>query len=431
MSIDVAAERFSDAPELGRPSRVRRVVLVPWTHDERPQALWSFLHFFALMCAYYVVRPVRDEMGVVYGAGRLQWLFSATFVASFLAVLVFGWAASRLSLSRLIAWTYAVLSSSLAGFYLWLRVDGFSTVAAPAFFVWVGVFNLFAVSVFWSLMADLYTPEQGRRLFGFIAAGGGAGTLVGPVVAVGVSSTIGPTYLLAVAVVLLGAAYWASTRRARTGAPNNRDETACGDGAFDGFQRTMRSPVLLGVGVFVVGSAMLSTMLYFQQLHTAADRFADPEARASFFAAVDFGVNLIAVVVQLGVAWRVTARVGLSGSLAITPCLVAVGLSALLLSPGLPLLVAVVVVQRAGNFSLVRPGKEVLFTTVDRASRFTAKSVLDTVVYRGSDALGSWCAALVYASGSGHWSLSLAGLPIAVLVCVTGFILGRIHDRGN
>ncbi len=189
---------------------------VPATHEERAAALWSFAYFFTLLAGYYVLRPLRDQMGIAGGVRNLPWLFTATFVTLIVAQPLYGALVARLPRARFIPVVYHFFAANLVLFWLLLTFDVASVFVARVFFVWVSVFNLFVVAVFWSVMADLFTSEQGKRLFGFIGAGGTAGALLGPVITIGLSVPLGPTNLLIAAIVFLELAVYCSYRLERT-----------------------------------------------------------------------------------------------------------------------------------------------------------------------------------------------------------------------
>src|SRR6185503_8740492 len=180
--------------------------------EEVRALLWSFAYFFSLLAAYYILRPLRDEMGVAGGVRNLQWLFTATFVTMLAAVPCYGALVARLPRRRFIPLVYHFFVANLALFWLLLTLGVERETVARVFFVWISVFVLFAVSVFWSFMADVWRSEQGKRLYGFIAAGGSAGALAGPAITIGLAGTIGAVNLLIVAALLLEAAVLCSRR---------------------------------------------------------------------------------------------------------------------------------------------------------------------------------------------------------------------------
>src|SRR5580693_2930079 len=176
---------------------------VPATTQERSAALWSFAYFFTLLAGYYVLRPVRDQMGIAGGVRNLPWLFTATFLSLLVAQPLYGELVARLPRVKFISIVYHFFVANLVMFWVLLTFDVEWVIVARVFFVWVSVFNLFAVAVFWSFMADLFTAEQSKRLFGFIGAGGTAGALLGPIITIGLSVPLGAVNLLIAAAVLL------------------------------------------------------------------------------------------------------------------------------------------------------------------------------------------------------------------------------------
>ena len=177
--------------------------IVPATPADRAAALWSFAYFFTLLAGYYVLRPLRDQMGIAGGVRNLPWLFTATFVTLLVAQPLYGALVAKLPRARFIPIVYHFFVANLALFWLLLTLDIATVIVARVFFVWLSVFNLFAIAVFWSFMADLFTAEQGKRLFGFIGAGGTAGGLLGPVITIWLSVPLGPVNLLVVAAIFL------------------------------------------------------------------------------------------------------------------------------------------------------------------------------------------------------------------------------------
>ncbi len=225
---------------------------LPATPEERAAALWAFAYFFTLLAGYYVLRPLRDRMGIAGGVKALPWLFTATFVTLLVAQPLYGALVARLARARFIPIVYHFFVANLALFWLLLTLDVATVVVARVFFVWVSVFNLFAVAVFWSFLADIFTSEQGKRLFGFIGAGGTAGALLGPIITIGLSVPLGPTNLLIAAIVLLELAVFCAHRLERTANAQTRHRARrsepLGGSAFAALPELFRSPYLLGVG---------------------------------------------------------------------------------------------------------------------------------------------------------------------------------------
>ncbi|MFQ5915235.1 MAG: NTP/NDP exchange transporter [Nitrospinota bacterium] len=423
--------------------------------DEEIRALlWSFAYFFCLLCSYYILRPLRDEMGIAGGVKNLQWVFTGTFVAMLLAVPLFGAAAARLPRRRLLPLVYYFFIANLWIFFLLFATETRVPQVARAFFIWVSVFNLFVVSVFWTFMADLFTNEQARRLFGFIAAGGSAGALVGSSLTAGLALLLGPVHLLLISILLLAAAVFCIHRLLRWVDRRERHHAVrwqgaalpaqpereghglegaggapVGGGMWTGVKLVFRSPYLLGICLYIWLYTSLSTFLYFEQAHIVRDAFDDPAKRTALFATLDLAVNVLTIGTQLFLTGRVVAAVGLPAALALVPALVFVGFAGLGLFPTLVVLAAFQVVRRAGNFAIARPAREMLFTVVPREEKYKSKNFIDTVVYRGGDAVSGWLFAGLSAIGLGLSAISFLAVPLAAGWAVTGLLLGKRNER--
>ncbi len=409
---------------------LRRMVDVK--RDEIALVLWSFAYFFCLLAAYYMIRPVRDEMAVQYGAERLQHLFTATFLTMVAIIPVFGWLASRLPVNRLLPVVYVTFAALLAAFHAVL-VSGVERVAvAPYFFVFVSVFNLFVVSVFWSFMADLYSTEASRRLFGFISAGGSLGAIAGPLAASALVPLVGvDSLLLASAGTLLVTLVCIAALLRRAPARRFlRAEAAEGGkpSLWIGIVRIARSPYLAAICVFVACYTVLGTLLYFQQVSLVREAIPDAATRTRLFAAVDLAINTLTLGLQLFVTGRLFARLGATFMLLALPVVSVIGFAALGAYNVLPVLVAVGVLRRAGEFAISKPTRETLFTVVSHDDKYQAKNVIDTVIHRGGDAASSWFAAALKAAGLSLAAMAWVGVPIALLWLATALYLGRKHE---
>ena len=415
------------APLLGR--------IVPVRPDEVRALLWSFGYFFCLLAAYYVVRPVRDEMGVQFGADRLQWLFSAVFAAMIALIPVFGWLAARLPVNRLLPVVYGFFALNLVGFHVALESGVSLRALAPAFFVWVSVFNLFVVSVFWSFMADVFATDAARRLFGFISAGGSLGAIAGPALTVWLVPAIGIPNLLLVSAALLGTAIGciAMLLRLRPGERRflrtGEEEGGPRPRLWEGVIRIARSPYLIAICVYLVCYTLLGTMMYFMQTKLVPEVVADPAERTRLFASVDLAVNALTLVLQLFVTGRLLSKLGVTVMLAALPVVSIAGFATLGLATVLPVFLAFGVLRRAGEFAISKPTRETLFTVVPKEEKYQAKNVIDTVIHRGGDAASGWVTAALLGAGLGLSGLAFAGVPVACLWLATALFLGARHER--
>ncbi len=401
---------------------------------EAAAALLSFFYFFALLAAYYVLRPLRDEMGIAGGVENLPWLFTGTFVAMLAAVPVFGAVVARYPRRRFVPWVVRFFAVNILLFYLLLSVgDGELRLwTARAFFIWVSVFNLFVVSVFWSFMADLFSNAQGRRLFGFIAAGGSAGALLGPILTASLAVPLGPVNLLLVAALLLEAAVQCIRLLLRRVPAQERGPASAapiGGGVWAGLVELARSPYLLGIGLYIVLYTMSSTFLYFQQASIIAGAFDDPAERTRVFAVIDLLVGLLTLAVQIGLTGRLMRRFGVGPLLAFLPALTAVGFAVLALAPSVAAVIGFQALRRAGNFAISRPARELLFTVVTPEQKYKAKNAIDTLVYRGGDAASGWLFTAVAGLGLGLPAIAAGFVPVAALWWFLAARLSRAQDR--
>jgi AAA family ATP:ADP antiporter len=423
----VADPDHQPAAEARQPALSRLLArAVDVRRDEIRALLWSFAYFFFLLSSYYVLRPLRDEMGIAGGVEQLPWLFTATFVAMALAVPLYGVIVARFPRRRFLPLVYRFFILNILIFFVLLLAADDRTWVARGFFVWVSVFNLFVVSVFWSFMADLFREEQGRRLFGFIAAGGSLGALIGPAITVALAVPLGPVNLLLVSALLLELAVRCIRRlagnAADTAAPR---EAVIGGGSLAGFSELARSPYLLGIGLYIVGFTSLATLLYFEQAHIVAGAFDDPAERTRLFATIDLLVGILTILTQLFVTGRLMRRFGVGVALMVLPVVMLLGFVLLATAPTVAVLIGFQAIRRASNFAISRPAREVLFTVVTREQKYKSKNVIDTLVYRGSDAASGWLFAGLSGLGLGLSWIALLTAPFAALWAVLAYFLGR------
>ncbi|HSN56972.1 MAG TPA: hypothetical protein VLT32_20040, partial [Candidatus Sulfomarinibacteraceae bacterium] len=309
--------------------------------------------------------------------------------------------------------------------------------AGRVFYVWTSVFNLFVVSIFWSVMADIFRPEQGARLFGFIAVGGTAGAVVGSAVTASLAELVPPRLLLLVSIVLLELGVVVALRllREQPGAARDREpprpsgEVLIGGTVGAGVAAVARSPYLLAVVAYMLLYTVTATFLYFQQAEIVAGVFSDRGARTAFFARIDLAVNVLTVVTQIFLTGRVVRALGIALALAWLPLVCAVGFLGLGLVPTLGVLAAVQILRRTSNFAVARPCREMLYTVLDRETKYKAKNLIDTFVYRAGDQIGAWSWAAMGALGLGVTGVAFAAIPLSAGWFGVGLWLGRRQER--
>jgi ATP:ADP antiporter, AAA family len=405
---------------------------VPATARELRAALWSFAYFFNLLAGYYVLRPLRDQMGIAGGVKNLPWLFTATFVSLLFAQPLYGALVARLPRVRFIPIVYHFFVANLCLFWLLLILDVEKVIVARVFFVWVSVFNLFAVAVFWSFMADLFTSEQGKRLFGFIGAGGTAGALLGPVVTIWLSSPLGPVNLLIVAAAFLELAVLCVHRIERVADPPTEvdpRQQRIGGSAFAGLSELIRSPYLLGVAGWVSLLSFGATITYFAQANIVSATIHGAAEQTRLFAGIDLAVGLLSLATQVFATATFLKRFGTGIGAAALPAIYVVGFAALAIAPGLPVVVTLQVAQRWMNFAIANPARQIFFTVVGREEKYKAKNLIDVVIYRGSDALYGWVYDSLQALGLKLGAIALCALPVAAGWLFLSTALGRTQER--
>jgi len=402
--------------------------------EELVPLAWAFAYFFCLLCGYSILRPVRDEMAIEGGLTNLPWMMTGTFLTMLAATPLFGWLSARCSRYRLFLTVYIFFITNLLAFYVLMTSHLSPEWVARGFFVWLSVFNLFVVSVFWSFMDDLFTPEQGARLFGVIAAGGSSGALIGPLL------TTGLTFVFPVAVLMLASAAflvlclgcmsrlerWAR-ERSEHHPPHPGDPLR---GSFlAGVRLTFSSPYLLGICGYLVILTTTATFLYFEQTRLVAEYLDQPEARTRLFSGVDFVTNMLTWMTQLFITNRVIGRFGLVAGLLFLPAISVVGFLSIALWPTLAVYVAFSVLRRVGEYALSKPSREVLFTVVSREEKYKAKNFIDTAISRGGDASTAWLITGVKAFGATTAHIAWALVPLMFVWAWLAHILARQKER--
>jgi AAA family ATP:ADP antiporter len=409
--------------------------------DARPHelggALAAFLTAFTMFSAYSILRPIRETMGITSGVQTLPALFWGTFAGMLAVQPVYGWLTARYRRSTFLPWVYLFFVLNLLGFHTWFNLQSDHTWIARAYFVWVSVFVLFVVAVFWSLMADVFTRDQAGRLFGFVAAGLSTGGLFGPFLGQQLAEPIGTINLLLVSAALLTASLgglllvlrWHRRHGENTAAGADRDERL-GGSALAAFAQVARSPYLMLIALFVFLLTWVSTFLYLEQQAMVAERFADRDTRTEFFARIDFWVQAGSLLIQFLLFGRLFRWLGFRALIVSVPLLMTLGYAALAFLPTFGVLVAVMMVRRIGEYSITRPSRDTLYTSVTREERYKAKSLIDTFVYRGGDATAASVHALVKgAFGLGVSGVAWCGAAIAAVWALVAWALGTRHVR--
>ena len=430
--------------------------------DEVLPVCLAVLFFFCVLVALMILRPAREALGLRGGIDAVRWLFMGTALVALLVNPLFGWLVSRLPRLQFIAATYAFFACSLVGFFLLLVLtpEAVGVVSGQVFYVWFSVFNLFATMVFWALVADRFTLEQGKRFFGLIAVGGTLGAIAGPWLASQLAAPLGTPALLLVSAGFLTAGLAAAWGIARVrpqraaqgpgegvlgelmpgdGVPGDGDSAGAaptvdarapiGGSAWAGVRAVFASRYLLGIAAYVVILAVMATFLYFTRLQMVAELGDDLDLRTTMFARIDLITQIATLLLQALVAGRLMQRVGVPLTLALLPLTTALGFVGLAMVGSLAALVAFEAAFRAVQRALMRPARETLFTVLPREDKYKAKAFIDTFVYRGGDVVGAQLEGLLGRLGMGLAALASVAVPLALLWAGLALWLGRTQQR--
>jgi ATP:ADP antiporter, AAA family len=402
---------------------------------EVPGLLAAFAYHFLLFTAYYILRPIRDSMGVTGGVENLDDLFGWTLLGMLFAVPLFGWISGRFRRAVFLPWTYLFFVAQLVGFWVIFTLREDDAPTARVFFVWVSVFNLFVIAVFWSFMADLFDKEQGKRLFAFITAGASVGAMSGSAITAFLAGSVGEVNLLLVSAAMLASTLflmryllgWSARQSSRGG---RIEERPMGGNPFAGLGIVLRSPYLGGIAVFVFLMAAVNTFLYLQQAALLGIHYPDGDARTAFLGRIELTMSIATLLLQLFAVGRLTRRTGVATMIVVVPLFVVAGFLLISISPTLATLVGVFIARRVGQYAIVRPCREMLYTSVDRESKYKAKNVNDTLVYRTSDFVVAKAHDAIVATWSASLSgIALVGAGVAAAWALVAYLLGRAHER--
>ena len=410
--------------------------------DEVSALLLACGYFFCLLSAWFIMRPIREQMGVAGGSRNLPWLYTGTLIATLALHPPFAALVARLPRRTFIAISNRFFVANILIFFALFETQSGANLVwvGRAFFVWTSVFNLFVVSVFWAFMLDVFRTEQAKRLFGLIGVGGTLGGVAGAAATAVLAERIGPMRVLLISAVLLELAVQcvkrlganrAAAGRAEGPTPPNDGDQVIGGRTLAGITHVFKSPYLLAICAYMLLFTIGSTVLYFQQNQIVGRSFADPATQTAFFARLDLAVNLLTLLTQLFLTGRLIKAVGVGVTLALLPALSVVGFVILGTAPVLAVFVVFQVLRRAGEYAVARPSREVLYTVLSREDKYKAKHFIDTFIYRGGDQVGAWSMAGMAALGLGLAGTAYVAAPLAALWLLISWYLGRRHTQGD
>jgi AAA family ATP:ADP antiporter len=410
--------------------------LAPIEPKETNAVVAAFSLFFLMWAGYFAVRPVRETVGTIVGRDVVADLWIWTAVFSVLIIPLFGTIVARVRRSVFLPATYGVVAVLLAATGVAFQGDTISPLVGKVFYVFISVLNLFLISMFWSFLLELFDKGQTKRLFGVIAAGGSAGALAGPFVsdmAVGQIGQSGILYLgaaLFVGAILCQRVLLAIWSERPVGGAAHSDDRPIGGNVFAGVTLILRSPYLLGIALFIVGISTVSTLLYFEQLRLVEINFADPIDRTRVFARLDWIVQSLTMLSQVFLTGRIAQRFGVKTLLTLIPIVMVFGFLTLASTGAFAVFAAVFVIRRAGEYAFVRPGREMLWSPLDKETKYKAKNTVDVPVYRGADAIVAQANNAITTAGASAAAIMLLGAVSAAIWALVGWWLGRRFDSG-
>lgn len=397
---------------------------------EEIRALWlGFLFNFVILAGYYILRPIREEIGASSGVENLPWMYTATLIGMLIANALFAAIVTRMSRRKFLPIAYRFAIANLFIFFLLMRTvpANWQWLLGRSFFVWVSVFNLFATTLFWAFMTDLFTAEQGKRLFGFIAVGGSLGAILGPLVptflvdrfSTGVFCLMSATmFEIAVQCVRFFPTEFREQHKAAAA------EKPIGGNIWDSVTHVCRSPYLFALALFIFIYTLTNTWANFQQVELT-QQLTSKAARTAYFGKLDFSVNTLTILIQVCLTSRLLKWTGVGFTLVLMPGLSGIGFLAIGYAPILAVLAVFQVVRRATGFALLRPAREILFTVLKREDKYKAKSFIDTFGYRAGDQVGAWSYRGLHDLGLGMRAISFIAVPLIAIWCAISLWLGR------
>ena len=408
--------------------------------EELPAVAWSFVYFFCIMSAYFMLRSVRDSMAIVSGVRNIPWLFTGTFVLMLLATPVFGWVASRYPRRTFLPWVYYFFIANILIFFAvftFAQANNLSLVwISRAFFVWLSVFNLYVVSVFWSFMADLYTTQQSRRLFGVISAGGSFGAILGPLVTAALVVPLGFENLLPIsAFLLLIGVYCVYRLRGWIWHRDTQDESASsvefekaiGGHAFAGFTLVVKQRYFVVIAMALLCANFLGGAMYMYLAQMVSVAFEGADRQTQFFARMDFAINALSFVVQLLIVKHSVKKLGIGWTLSLLPILSVIGFALLAINPTFVVIVGFQILRRALGFGFSKPTSDMLYSIVSPEAKYKAKNFIDTTIYRGWDVVSTWTISTI--GGIGLSGVALLCVPVAFIWMAIARWIGREYRR--
>lgn len=411
--------------------------LVTVKTEEIKALLISCAFFFLILCAYYIIRPIRSEMVIANGVDNVQWLMLLTLVVLLCITPLFGWVTTRFKTRQFLSYCTLFFASHLIIFFVLFNVEDRSVITTRAFFIWVNAFNMFIVSLFWSFMNDIYSHQQSKRLFAFIAAGGTIGAITGPIITTSLVNILGLAPLLLIAASILALSVlcirWLTQWQNEEYEYDKRSyasrKEALEGGVFDAFSLIVKSPYLIGICIFIALYAMSITFVEIQQAKIIEQSINDSTKRTQLFSSIDLIVSIIALIFQLFLTSKIIQKMGYRFTLMLVPLGVTLGFGLISTMPLLGIMIAIDIFRRSGDYAIMKPAREMLFTVLSREEKYKAKNFIDTVILRGGNTASAMVFFAIRSSGVSAAAISGISVFLGACWCATAFWLGQQYTN--
>ena len=404
--------------------------------------VWSFLYFFSLLTAYFILRPIRDAMGIAGGTGSLAYLFSYTFIVMLAVMPIYGALVAHFPRRKLIPYIYSFFILNLLLFWVFFSNKIMMDLTAKVFFVWLSVFNVFVVSIFWSFMIDIFKASDSKKLFGLIASGGTIGSILGPITVTLLIDRVGTESLLLISATILLFSIVCVLRLTSLRKDNLLDmknvqlnldnNKAIGGSILAGFTEILKSRYLMGISALVFLLSLTATFAYFQQSSLIYNGYSDTAERVKVFALIERYVSIGALIFQIFISGPVMIKYGVKAGIILLPIITVLGFVLLAISPTIGIFIIFQTIRRASEYGMFSPARENLFSIVSREQKYKAKNFIDTAIFRGGDVINGW----IYTGLNAGMGLSIAvvsmiGVPLALIWGILAWKLGKTHESKN
>ena len=400
--------------------------------NEWAPLIWSFLYFYFLLTGYFILRPIREVMGVTAGPENYDMLFLSTFIVMLMLQPIYGKIVSKYSRKQFIPLIYGFFGVIILIIWGLFHLFGTENVAlARVFFVFVSVYNVFIVSVFWSFMSDVYTKKQGKRLFGVIAAGGSTGGITGGVITSLLVHKIGTINLLLVSFLFLMMCIFAvfKVRKFANESTENK-EAPLGGSPIEGVKLILSSKLLQQIALMTVMSVLIGGIFYYLQGQFVREYYTDRDIRTGVFANINTMTNILTLFFQLILTPFFLQKFKIHKILGIYPTVMIFSFLLFGIFPVIQIVLGGIILQRSGAYGIMKPPTDWLFTGLNKNIKYKFKNFLDTVIYRAGDVFTQ----LVFINAVAYFTkdlriLAVFGVLFSIIWLINAIKVGKLANQ--